>query len=251
MSALARMAFADHRKVEVGPGDFIIISARPIPGNEKTVGNVVDELMKRGCEVVYESMYEVHVSGHACQDELKIMQGVVRPKYFIPVHGEQKMLRKHAGLAETMGIPSSNIYIGDIGDVVEINEKYLKKTGPVPAGRVLVDGLGVGDVGSIVLRDRKHLAQDGLIIVVVAMDSATGEVVSGPDIVSRGFVYVREAEDMMSDARRVCLRAVDRCREQEVQDWGSIKNAIKDQLGQFVWGRTKRSPMILPIIQEV
>lgn len=251
MSALTRMAFSDHRKVAVGPEDFIIISATPIPGNEKTVGKVVNELLKLGADVIYERMYDVHVSGHACQEELKLMQALTRPKYFIPVHGEQKHLRKHAGLAMAMGMPRENIFIGDIGNVLELHEDHMRQLGNVPAGEVMVDGLGVGDVGSIVLRDRKHLAQDGLIIVVVAMDSATGEVVSGPDIVSRGFVYVREAEDMMSDARRVCLRAVDRCREQEVQDWGSIKNAIKDQLGQFVWGRTKRSPMILPIIQEV
>ena len=216
MSALTRMAFSDHRQVAINPNDFIIISARPIPGNEKTVGVVVDELLKQGCTVIYESMYEVHVSGHACQEELKLIHGLTKPKYFIPVHGEQKHLRKHAGLAMAMGMAKENIFIGDIGNVLELHEDHMKQLADVPAGSVMVDGLGVGDVGSIVLRDRKHLAQDGLIIVVVAMDSATGEVVSGPDIVSRGFVYVREAEDMMSDARRVCLRAVDRCREQEV-----------------------------------
>ncbi len=251
MSALARMAFADHRKVEVGPGDFIIISARPIPGNEKTVGNVVDELMKRGCEVVYESMYEVHVSGHACQDELKIMQGVVKPKYFIPVHGEQKMLRKHAGLAETMGIPSSNIYIGDIGDVVEINENYLKKAGTVPAGRVLVDGLGVGDVGSIVLRDRKHLGEDGLIVVVCTLSEDDGRLVAGPDVVSRGFVYVRESEPLLEDAKVLVQQILENCSENGIHDWGTLKTRIRDGLSRMLYDKTRRSPMILPIIMEV
>lgn len=196
MSALTRMAFADHRKVEVGPEDFIIISARPIPGNEKTVGAVVDELLKRGCEVIYESMYEVHVSGHACQEELKIIQGITKPKYFIPFHGEQKHLRKNAGLAISMGMDPANVYIGDIGDVLEINHEYMKKLTSVPAGRILVDGLGVGDVGSIVLRDRKHLAEDGLIVVVCTIDD-NGQIVAGPDVVSRGFVYVREAEPLI------------------------------------------------------
>ena len=251
MSALARMAFADHRKVEVGPGDFIIISARPIPGNEKTVGNVVDELMKRGCEVVYESMYEVHVSGHACQDELKIMQGVVKPKYFIPVHGEQKMLRKHAGLAESMGIPSSNTYIGDIGDVVELHENYLKKVGTVPAGRVLVDGLGVGDVGSIVLRDRKHLGQDGLIVVVCTLSEEDGRLIAGPDVVSRGFVYVRESEPLLEEAKVMVQRILDTCAEMGIHDWGTLKTRIRDGLSRMLYDRTRRSPMILPIIMEV
>ena len=190
MSALSRMAYSDHRKVMVGEGDFIIISANPIPGNEKTVGNVVDELLKRGCKVIYESMYDVHVSGHACQEELKILHRLVKPKYFIPVHGEQKHLRKHAELAEFLGMDRKNIFIGDIGSTVEITENSLKETAKVPAGKVFVDGLGVGDVGSIVLRDRKHLGQDGLIIIVASLDVYDGHVISGPDIVSRGFVYV-------------------------------------------------------------
>ncbi|HIU31413.1 MAG TPA: ribonuclease J [Candidatus Caccousia avistercoris] len=251
MSALARMAFADHRKVEVGPGDFIIISARPIPGNEKTVGNVVDELMKRGCQVVYESMYEVHVSGHACQGELKIMQGIVHPKYFIPVHGEQKMLQKHAGLARAMGMPDSRIYIGDIGDVLEISESGMKKVGTVPAGRVLVDGLGVGDVGSIVLRDRKHLGEDGLIVVVCTISSETGHVVAGPDVVSRGFVYVRESEPLIDDARALVNRILDGCADSGVRDWGTLKTKVKDGLSRLLYDKTRRSPMILPIIMEV
>ena len=251
MSALTRMAFADHRKVEVGPGDFIIISARPIPGNEKTVGTVIDELMKRGCEVVYESMYEVHVSGHACQEELKLMQGITKPKYFIPVHGEQKHLRKHAGLAYAMGKNASNVYIGDIGDVLELNQDYMKKLASVPAGRVLVDGLGVGDVGSIVLRDRKHLSEDGLIVVVCTISSGDGHVISGPDVVSRGFVYVRESEPLIEEAKELVNAVLDSCAENKVHDWGTLKTRIKDELSRMLYDRTKRSPMILPIIMEV
>lgn len=251
MSALTRMAFADHRKVEVGPGDFIIISARPIPGNEKTVGNVIDELMKRGCEVVYESMYEVHVSGHACQEELKLMQGVIRPKYFVPVHGEQKMLQKNAGLAYAMGKQPKDVFIGDVGDVLEINENYMKRLPPVPAGRVFVDGLGVGDVGSIVLRDRKHLAEDGLIIVVCTISSDDGRVVSGPDVVSRGFVYVRESEPLMDEAKKLVDRVLKNCSENNLHDWGTLKTKIKDELSRLLYDRTRRSPMVLPIIMEV
>lgn len=251
MSALARMATSDHRKVEVGPDDFVIISARPIPGNEKTVGNVVNELMKRGCDVVYESMYEVHVSGHACQEELKLMQGLTKPKYFIPVHGEQKHLHKHAQLAESMGIPKQNIYIGDIGDVVEINEDFMHPLASVPAGRVLVDGLGVGDVGSIVLRDRKHLGQDGLIVVVATIDSSDGHVIAGPDIVSRGFVYVRESEPLMDDIKRQIVSVFESCADHNVHEWGVIKNKVKDDLGKLLYDRTRRTPMILPIIMEV
>lgn len=251
MSALTRMAFADHRKVEVGPGDFIIISARPIPGNEKTIGNVIDELMKRGCEVVYESMYEVHVSGHACQEELKLMQAFVRPKYFIPVHGEQKMLRKNAGLAYAMGKQPKDVFIGDNGDVVEINENYMKRLPSVPAGRVFVDGLGVGDVGSIVLRDRKHLAEDGLIVVVCTISADDGRVVSGPDVVSRGFVYVRESEPLIDEARELVGKILQNCSENNVHDWGTLKTRIKDELSRLLFNRTRRSPMVLPIIMEV
>ena len=251
MSALTRMAFADHRKVEVGPGDFIIISARPIPGNEKTVGNVIDELMKRGCEVVYESMYEVHVSGHACQEELKLMQGFVRPKYFIPVHGEQKMLQKNAGLAYAMGKQPKDVFIGDVGDVVEINENYMKRLPSVPAGRVFVDGLGVGDVGSIVLRDRKHLAEDGLIVVVCTISGDDGRVVSGPDVVSRGFVYVRESEPLIDEAKELVGNVLRNCSENNVHDWGTLKTRIKDELSRLLYDRTRRSPMVLPIIMEV
>ncbi len=250
MSALSRMAFADHRKVEVGPGDTIIISARPIPGNEKTVGTVVDELLKRGCRVVYESMYEVHVSGHACQEELKIMQAIVRPKFFIPVHGEQKHLRKHAMLAHQMGLADDHIFIGDVGSAVELSEDGLKQLPNVPAGRVMVDGLGVGDVGSVVLRDRRHLGEDGLIVVVCTIDRESGQVVSGPDVVSRGFVYVRESEELMEEARRV-VNAILENSHGDYRDWSMLKTRMKDGLSRLLFERTRRSPMILPIIMEV
>ena len=252
MSALSRMAFADHRKVEVGPDDFIIISARPIPGNEKSVGNVIDELMKRGCEVEYGSMYEVHVSGHACQEELKLMQGIVKPKYFIPVHGEQKMLHQHARLAYSMGKRPQDVCIANIGDVIELSEDHMKRLpGAVPAGNVLVDGLGVGDVGSIVLRDRKHLAEDGLIVVVCTISSDDGHVVSGPDVVSRGFVYVRESENLIDDAKDLVFSVLEQCADNGIHDWGTLKTSIKDSLSHLLYDRTRRSPMILPIIMEV
>ncbi|HEX3016811.1 MAG TPA: ribonuclease J [Caproicibacter sp.] len=251
MSALTRMAFADHRKVEVGPGDFIIISARPIPGNEKTIGNVIDELMKRGCEVVYESMYDVHVSGHACQEELKLLQAIVKPKYFIPVHGEQKHLRKNAKLAYDLGKDPKDVFIGDIGDVVELHEDYMKRLPSVPAGRILVDGLGVGDVGSIVLRDRKHLAEDGLIIAVCTISAQDGHIISGPDVVSRGFVYVRESEPLMEEARNLVSTVLENCADNNIHDWGTLKTKIKDELSRLLYDRTRRSPMVLPIIMEI
>lgn len=251
MSALSRMASADHKKVDVGSEDFIIISANPIPGNEKMIGSVINDLMKRGCTVVYESMYEVHVSGHACAEELKLIQSIVKPKYFIPVHGEQKHLRRHGALAVEMGMPASNVYIGDIGDLLEINQNHMKNIGKVPAGRVLVDGLGVGDVGNVVLRDRKHLAQDGLIVVVCAIDFSSGYVVSGPDIVSRGFVYVRESESLMAAAKAKVTEILSECNNENVYEWGMIKSNIKEALSKFFYEQTKRSPMILPIIMEV
>ena len=251
MSALSRMAYSDHRKVAVGPDDYIIISANPIPGNEKAVSSVVNELMKHGCKVVYESMYEVHVSGHACQEELKIMHGLTKPKYFIPVHGEQKHLIKHGQLAMEMGMSRSDIFIGDIGSAVQINRDYMKQLPSVPAGKVLVDGLGVGDVGSIVLRDRKHLGEDGLIVVVVTLDSENGQIVSGPDIVSRGFVYVRENEPLMEGARRVVVDTLEDCIASGTHEWGVIKNTIKEELSKLLYDKTRRSPMILPIIMEV
>ena len=251
MSALSRMAYSDHRKVMVGEGDLIIISANPIPGNEKTVGNVVDELLKRGCKVIYESMYDVHVSGHACQEELKIIHKLVRPKYFIPVHGEQKHLRKHVELAEFLGMDRKNIFIGDIGKTVEICESYMRPVASVPAGKVFVDGLGVGDVGSIVLRDRKHLGQDGLIIIVASLDVYDGHVISGPDIVSRGFVYVRESEGLLDDVKKLALAILEDCAENNVHEWGVIKNRVRDEVSRLISQRTRRSPMILPILQEV
>ena len=250
MSALTRMAFSDHRQVAINPNDFIIISARPIPGNEKTVGAVVDELLKQDCTVIYESMYDVHVSGHACQEELKMMQALTKPKYFIPVHGEQKHLRKHAGLAMAMGMPRENIFIGDIGNVLELSEEHMKQLPDVPAGDVLVDGLGVGDVGSIVLRDRKHLSEDGLIVAVCSIDAQSGKVVSGPDIVSRGFVYVRESEALMDEARDLVYNTLEECAREHVRDWSGMKQRIKDELSRFLYQKTRRSPMILPIIME-
>ena len=251
MSALYRMAFSEHKKVEVGPEDFIIISANPIPGNEKTVGTVVNELMKLGCEVIYESMYEIHVSGHACQEELKIIQGLVKPKFFIPVHGERKHLKKHADIAISMGIGEENVFIGDTGDMLEISKNGMKKVGQVPSELVLVDGIGVGDVGSIVLKDRKHLGQDGLIVAVATLDSMDKHVIAGPDIVSRGFVYVRESEKLMEEARYVALRALEHCAEQNLRDWSTLKSKVRDDLYKLFHDRTRRNPVILPIIMEV
>ncbi len=251
MSALSRMAYSDHKKVEVGFGDFIIISANPIPGNEKAVGNVVNELLKKGCEVVHESMYEVHVSGHACREELKIIHGLVKPKFFIPVHGEQKHLRKHAEVALDMGMQHKNIFIGDIGNVVELNESYLKQLPSIPAGKILVDGLGVGDVGSIVLRDRKHLGTDGILIIVATLDTENGNVISGPDIVSRGFVYVRESEDLFEEVRQNVDDILYDCAYEDIHDWATIKNRVKDGVSKLIYDRTHRTPMILPIIMDV
>ena len=251
MSALTRMAFSDHRKVEIHPNDYVIISATPIPGNEKTVSRVVNELMKLGADVVYEKMYEVHVSGHACQEELKMIRGIVKPKYFIPVHGELKHLRKHAGLALSMGIPKENILIADNGRVAEISKKALRCTSTVPAGRVFVDGYGVGDVGSVVLRDRKHLAQDGLVIVAVCIDRESGMIVSGPDVVTRGFVYVKESEELINAAREVAVEAIEAQTDGGYFDWNSIKASLRDEISHLMYERTKRSPMILPVIMEV
>lgn len=251
MSALARMANSDHRKIEVGPEDFIIISANPIPGNEKTVGTVINDLMKLGCSVAYESIHEVHVSGHACQEELKIIHGLVKPQFFIPVHGEQKHLRRHADIAKEMGLDASNIFIGDIGDVIEISKNGMKKVGVVPVEKVFVDGLGIGDVGNVVLRDRRHLSQDGLIIVVATLDSSDGHVIAGPDIVSRGFVYVRESESLINEARKKVLNVLEKFSDDNIQEWGIIKSKIKEDLSKLFYEKTKRGPMILPILMEV
>lgn len=251
LSALHRIAFSDHRQIEIIPGDMIIISATPIPGNEKLVSKVINELMKSGANVVYESMYDVHVSGHACQEELKLMMSIVKPKYFIPLHGEQKHLTKHAALASQMGIEDENIMIAVNGSVIELSEKEMKCVETVPAGRVLVDGLGVGDVGSIVLRDRKHLADDGIIIVALSIDRYTREVVSGPDVVSRGFVYVKESEELMSEINELVCDILEKCYIHNIRDWNTTKTRIKDGVSKFLFAKTKRSPMILPIIMEV
>lgn len=251
LSALHRIAFSDHRQIEIIPGDMIIISATPIPGNEKLVSKVINELMKSGANVVYERMYDVHVSGHACQEELKLMMSVVKPKYVIPLHGEQKHLMKHAQLAEQMGIPYENILVSANGAVIELTENSIKAEEAVPAGRVMVDGLGVGDVGSIVLRDRKHLADDGIIIIAVSIDRITREVMAGPDVVSRGFVYVKESEELMTEINELVCDILERCYINNIRDWNTLKTRIKDGVARFLFSKTKRSPMILPVIMEV
>lgn len=251
MSALTKMAFGEHRKVTITPNDYVIISATPIPGNEKMVGSVVNALMKRDVEVIYEKMYEVHASGHACQEDLKLMIGLVKPKYFIPVHGEQKHLIKHAMLARAMGIDEKNIYIAEIGETIELTETYIKKVGTVTAGDVYVDGLGVGDVGNVVLNDRKKLSQDGIIIVVATIDAHGGYVVSGPDIVSRGFVYVKDNEELMNAARDLACRVIDEQYDSKYHDWNSVKTKVRDEISRLMYEKTKRSPMILPIFMEI
>ena len=248
MSALHRMAFSDHRNVDIGPSDLIIISATPIPGNEKTVSRVVNELMKQGAEVIYERMYDVHVSGHACAEEIKLIQTLTKPRYYMPLHGEYKHLVKNAKIAQSMGIDKKNIVIAQIGNVVEVSEKGVKIIGSVPSGRMLVDGYGVGDVGNIVLKDRKHLAEDGLIVVVMTTDSVTGEILAGPDIVTRGFVYVRESEQLIDESRRVVCNVLD---SYQGRDWPTIKQKVRDELSHYLYEKTKRSPMILPIIMEI
>ncbi len=251
LSALSRMSSGDHRQVTITPNDFIIISANPIPGNEKLVTKVVNELMKQGAEVIYESMYEVHVSGHACQDELKMMISLTKPRFFIPIHGEYKHMKKHAKLAMGMGIPEENIFICDLGQMVETDGVEMKYTGTVPSGRVMVDGFGVGDVGSVVLRDRKHLAEDGVMIIVATIERESGRVLAGPDIVSRGFVYVRESEALIDEAKQLMKQVMDNCAQRNVREWGNIKSAMRDALSDYIYQKTKRSPMILPVIMEV
>ncbi len=251
LSALHRMAFSDHRQVEIAPNDMIIISANPIPGNEKLVDRVINELMKRGANVVYEKMYDVHVSGHACQEETKLMMAVTKPEYYIPVHGEQKHLYKNTQVAQSMGIDPKNMVIAENGNVIELTKKGIKITETVQAGRVLVDGLGVGDVGSIVLRDRKHLAEDGIIVVTVTVDTISREVLSGPDVVSRGFVYVKESEELMNELTRVVSDILDKCAYGNVRDYTTIKTRIKDGVSRFLFQKTHRSPMVLPIIMEL
>ena len=249
MSALHRMAYGEHRRVSIIPNDYVIISATPIPGNEKTVGRVVDELLKLGAEVIYEKMYDVHVSGHACQEELKLMLGITKPKYFIPVHGEQKHLRRHQALAQSMGIPKSNIIIADNGKQVEITENKISVVNEVPAGKVFVDGYGVGDVGSIVIRDRKRLSVDGIIVVAVTISE--GLIINGPDVISRGFVYVRESEELINSITSSCEKVITDCLYDGITDHNSIKNRIRDEASRLVYERTKRNPMILPVIMEV
>ena len=251
MSALTRMAMNDHKKVGIMPGDTVIISATPIPGNEKLVSRTIDHLYRLGADVIYEKSNGVHVSGHASQEEIKLMHNLVRPKYFIPVHGEYRHLIKHAKLAKDLGMPSENIVIAENGSVIEITKNGIGINGKIQSGKVLVDGLGVGDVGNIVLRDRRQLSQDGIMIVVVTIDRETCHVVSGPDIVSRGFVYVREAEDLMEEAREKVLYALDRCEANGVSEWSLIKSSIRENLGRFLYERTRRRPMILPIIMEI
>ncbi len=251
MSGLTRMAFSEHRKLQIKPSDKVIISATPIPGNEKFVSRVINQLYRCGAEVIYESMAEVHVSGHACQEEIKLMHTLVRPKYFIPIHGEYRMLWQHAELAESLGMERRNIVLPASGQVIEMGSDSLSIVGSVPVGEVLVDGLGIGDVSNIVLRDRKHLSQDGLIIVAMAFDRTNGILVSGPDVISRGFVYVRENEDIIESTREVVRAIIASYDRIEGSDWPSIKNRIKDELHRFIYEKIKRNPMILPIIVDL
>ena len=251
MSALTRMAAGEHKKVVITPNDLVIISATPIPGNEKYVSKVIDDLMQIGAEVIYSSLEAIHVSGHACQEEQKLILALAKPKYFIPVHGEYRQLKAHAETAKQLGIESKNIFLMENGRVLEINEEEAKFTNSVPSGKVLVDGLGVGDVGNIVLRDRQHLSQDGLIVIVMTMDSNTGEIISGPDVVSRGFVYVRESENLMDEVKKVVREEVRKCEERRIKDWATIKSSVKDTLRDYIFTKTKRNPMILPIIMDV
>ena len=251
MSALTRMAAGEHKKVTITPNDLVIISANAIPGNEKLVSKVIDDLMKIGAEVVYSALADVHVSGHACQEEQKLILSLARPKYFIPVHGEYRQLIAHAETAKKLGIPAQNIFITHNGRTLELNEDEAKFTTSVPSGKVLVDGLGVGDVGNIVLRDRQHLSQDGLIVIVLTMDSSTGEIVSGPDVISRGFVYVRESENLMEEVKNVIKSEVYDFEQRHITDWSTIKSTLKDSLRDYIFQKTKRDPMILPIIMEI
>lgn len=251
MSALYRMAFSGHRQVEISAGDRVIISASAIPGNETTISRVINELFMKGAEVVYDRLEELHVSGHACREELKMMLALTQPKFFMPLHGEQRHLRTHAELAKTMGVEARNVVVGDIGAVVELTRKSIKLAGTVPAGKVLVDGTSVGDVGSVVLRDRKHLAQDGMVVVVMTLSAEDTSLISGPDIVTRGFVFVKESDQLMEELKRVTLETLDSCEHQHITDWATIKTKVKANLSGYLYKKTKRSPMILPVIMEV
>ena len=251
MSALYRMAFSTHKQVDIMCGDRIIISASAIPGNEKAVSRIINELYRKGAEVVYEKNEGLHVSGHACQEELKIIHALTKPRFFIPVHGEQRHLQIHGKLATLMGTPAKNVCIAELGNVIELSRKTMKVSGTVPAGKVFVDGTGVGDVGSVVLRDRKHLAQDGMIVVCVSLSTQDGSLITGPDIITRGFIYVKESEDLMEELREVAMEAIDRCSRKRVRDWAAIKSAIKNDLSGYLYKTTKRNPMILPVIMEI
>ena len=251
MSALYRMAFSTHKQVDIVAGDRIIISASAIPGNEKAVSKIINELYRKGADVVYEKSEGLHVSGHACQEELKIVHALCKPKFFIPVHGEQRHLQIHGKLATQLGIPQKNVRVADIGNVIELTGKTCKIGASVPAGKVFVDGTGVGDVGAVVLRDRKHLAQDGMIVVCVSISTYDGTVITGPDIITRGFIYVKESEELMEELRQVALEAIDRCGRKRIRDWTAIKTAIKNDLSGYLFKTTKRNPMILPVIMEI
>lgn len=251
MSALYRMAYSSHKMVEVMPGDRILLAASAIPGNEKSVYNMINELSKKGAEVIYDRGAAIHVSGHACQEELKLMLGLCKPKYFIPVHGEHRHLRMHGKLAQQMGVKPKNILISEIGRPIEISSNSARLTNPVSSGRVLVDGLGIGDVGTAVLRDRKHLSEDGLLVVVVTIDRESGVVIAGPDIVSRGFIYVKESDSLMEQLRLLAQKALDQCTDENTRDWNGIKTELKNELGEYLFKKTKRSPMILPVIMEI
>ncbi len=249
MAALSRMAGNNHKKISIGPNDTVIFSSHPIPGNEKAVTKVINDLLMKGADVIFQDA--PHVSGHACQEEIKLIYNLVQPKFAIPVHGEYKHLKANAKLAQALGIPKERIYILSSGDVLELDMEGAGVTGKVPVGDIMVDGLGVGDVGNVVLRDRQHLAENGIIVVVLALDQASGQLVSGPDIVSRGFVYVREADELLDEARAAVQLTVERCLDKNITDWGKLKSSIRDELADFIWKRTKRRPMILPIIMEV
>jgi ribonuclease J len=245
------MAMHDHRQISISPGDTVIISASPIPGNEKAVARNIDMLFKLGAKVIYESISGMHVSGHASQEDLKLMLSMVKPKYFIPVHGEYRMLMKHAELAEQIGVLKENVFITEIGSVIEFTRHGARIADKVTSGRVLIDGLGVGDIGNIVLRDRKQLSQDGILIIVLTLSSATGAILSGPDVVTRGFVYVRESELMLDEVKEITRRTMVRCQQNGIREWASLKNQIRDVVSKHLYDKTKRRPMIIPIIQEV
>ena len=251
MSALYRMAFNTHKQIDITSGDRIIISASAIPGNEKSVSRIINELYRKGADVVYDKSEGLHVSGHACREELKIIHGLLKPKFFIPAHGEQRMLQIHGKLAQAMGMNPRNIHIAELGNVLEFTGKTCKAGTPVVAGKVFVDGTGVGDVGSVVLRDRKHLAEDGMIVVCMNLSSEDGSLLTGPDIITRGFVYVKESEDLMEELKEVALEALERCQRKRVRDWSTIKSAIKNDLSGYLYKHTKRNPMILPVIMEI